>query len=152
MLAIPVRLVGRRNSGGSHGLNERQVLHGETERIGGCRDHGGRSCLSIDDSSEEDLWTRTGSDSTTHVVRQERQTDLIRSVHPTKTFTGYHLEIDPLVTVFRINQMREFYCVKLREKNSQDIFPKRLRRKIRTFSGTTPLKSTNAVVIMYRNL
>jgi hypothetical protein len=45
--------------------------------------------------------------------RQEGQSDLIRSVHPTETFAGNHLEIDTLISVLCVNQMRELNGIKL---------------------------------------
>ena len=115
VLLIKFCLVGRRGRGESHRLRERQTLHRQAEWISGGRDHRSGGHLSVSASSEEHLWACASSDGATHVSRQERQPDLIRSIHPTETFTRNHLEIDALVPVFRVDQMRELDSVKLQE-------------------------------------
>ena len=69
-----------------------------------------------------------------------------RTVHPTKSLSRHHLEINTLVTVFCVNQMREFHGIKL--QGSISIDPICVTNKQSAFSGTTPLKSTKAVVIL----
>ena len=115
VLLIRAGLIGGGNPRGSHGLNEGQVLHSQAERISGRGNNGSRSRLSIEGRAKEHLRAGAGSDSATHVCGQERQSDLIRSIHPTEAFTGDHLEIDALVPVLCVNQMRELHGVKLQE-------------------------------------
>jgi hypothetical protein len=74
--------------------------------------------------AEKDLGARTGSYGASHVSGQEREADLVRgctsaeseqgsqrrekglAVHPPETFSRDHLEVDTLVSVLRVDQMR----------------------------------------------
>ena len=115
VLLIRAGLIGGGNPRGSHGLNEGQVLHSQAERISSSGNNGSRSRLSVEGRAKEHLRAGAGSDGATHVSGQERQSDLIRSVHPTEAFTWDHLEIDALVPVLCVNQMRKLHGVKLQE-------------------------------------
>jgi hypothetical protein len=95
--------------------------------------------------AEEDLRARAGGDSTAHVLGEESEANLVGGVHPSEAFTRYHLEVDALVAVLGVYEMRQLDSVELRE--SQSLF-RQENTYMYTFSGTTPLKSTNAVVIM----
>lgn len=39
--------------------------------------------------------------------------NLGRTIHPTESFTWNHLEVNPLVTILGVDQVREFYSVEL---------------------------------------
>ncbi len=83
-------------------------------------------------ASEEDLRGGARRDGAAHVVRQERQADLVcscaqvrsgtgkkrrgirgRTVHPAEPFAGHHLEIDALVAVLGVDEVRESDRVEL---------------------------------------
>jgi len=84
---------------GTKTLNER--FHSDTERIS----TGEGTIVSIV-SSKEYLRAGAGSHRPTHVCGQERQANLIRSIHPPKPFSRYHLEIDTLISVFGVHHVR----------------------------------------------
>jgi hypothetical protein len=74
----------------------------------------------------------------------ETESRMLLTIHPTESFARNHLEVNALIAIFRINQVRELYSIELQDAqgHSQD------KDQQHTFSGTTPLKSTNAVVIL----
>ena len=93
------------------------------------------------DTTEEDLRRGACRDSTAHVVREEGEADLVcgckarargqdwrretreagRTIHPAKPFAGHHLEIDALITVLCIDQVREPDRVKLLGNNAVEV-------------------------------
>ena len=84
-------------------------------------------------ATEEDLWRGARRDGAAHVVRQEREADLVcgcgrdlrevgtggnerrerRTVHPAEPFAGHHLEIDALIAVLSVDEVRESHRVVL---------------------------------------
>jgi len=80
-------------------------------------------------TTEEDLWGGARCNSAAHVVRQERESDLIRGVHPAESFAGYHFEIDPLIAVLGIDEVREsdrveflrYHAVKIDERSRHHV-------------------------------
>lgn len=50
-------------------------------------------------------------------IRKEWEVPRIaRTIHPTKSFSRYHFEVDALVAVFRIDQMRKLHRIKLERR------------------------------------
>jgi hypothetical protein len=54
-----------------------------------------------------------GGDRAAHVRREEREADLVRGVHPAEALAGDHLEVDALVAVLGVDEVREFDGVEL---------------------------------------
>jgi len=73
---------------------------------------------------------------------------LFLTIHPTKPFSRNHLEIDSLVAVLSVHEMGEFHGIKLKVNVNTRHDKIQFFGFEHTFSGTTPLKSTKAVVIL----
>lgn len=139
--------------------DERNSIHCQTKGVGSSL-----AALAIRDA-EVDLGADACRHSAPHGRVQERQADLVcglqnvsieptgqidatvRTVHPPEAFARYHLEVDALVAVLRSDEVRELDSVELCKVLTLAMGCEERRH---AFSGTTPLKSTNAVVIMYK--
>ena len=84
-----------------------------------------------------------------HVSRQEGQADLVRRIHPAEAFARNEFEVDTLVAVLGVDHVTEFHGVESARVITVSEMNATWRGTIMTyFSGTTPLKSTKATVIM----